>query len=147
MDWLKVLRNIADYWFGPNTGKMLIPDNAKIIFGKTNRPRQVWYNNRRLFSIRAEDFYYILGYGALLIKDKLKKVYIDTSLEKKSSIIGKDIKDYDKFKPGENVLIYYNNKPIAVGIARLSYKEIYGNNEIIKIKEKFSNDSDSNWGL
>ncbi len=141
MEWVKRLRVIADYWFGKGAGEKLIPDNVKIIFGTTKRPRQVWEGNKRLFSIRAEDFYFILAWGALKIKEFLPKVYIKLpNLEKRSSIFPADIERVEgSFLPGENVLIMRNNSPLAVGIAKISSREAetvkFG--EVIKIKEKF----------
>jgi len=142
VDWLTKLRNIADYWFGKGAGEKLLPDDVKIIFGNTGRPRQVWLGDRRLFSIRSEDFYYILAWGALRIQNYLKKVEIksDVSLKNRGSVLRGDIvKVEDDIIPGENVLVVQKDKPVAVGIAKLSSYEMktsrYG--EMIRIKEKF----------
>jgi archaeosine-15-forming tRNA-guanine transglycosylase len=140
-DWLRKLRVIADYWFGKGAGEKLISGDVKIIYGTTKRPRQVWERDKRLFSIRAEDFYFILAWGALKIKDYLHRINIKlSSLEKRSSIFPADIERIEgNFLPGENVLIMHKETPLAVGIAKISSEEAktvkFG--EVVKIKEKF----------
>ena len=138
--WINKLKAIADYWFGKGSGEKLLEGNIKIIYGTTKRQRQVWEGNKRLFSIRAEDFYFILAWGALKIKDHLKKVYVKVDNLERSAIFARDIEKVDEtILPGENVLILKDNKILGVGLAKVSSYEMktmkFG--EVIRIKEKF----------
>ena len=82
-----------------------------------------------------------MAWGALKIKEYLKKVYVKIdSLENRSAIFARDIEKVDEtILPGENVLILKDDKILGVGLAKVSGYEMktmkFG--EVIRIKEKF----------
>lgn len=71
---LKKVRIMADYQFGKGCGLALFDENARFVFSKTKRIRQVYDGKDRLVTIRARDGFFTLGMkGAEKLHGHLKK--------------------------------------------------------------------------
>ena len=53
---LKKVRNIADYQFGKDCGKVLFPEGVTFLLSRTNRVRQIMNNGQRIATVRAVSY-------------------------------------------------------------------------------------------
>ncbi len=142
---LETIRIMTDYQFGKGAGK-LIPNNIKVIKSRNNRPHQVTLNNKLLFVIRARDGYFALHKtGALLLKKFIKKVFVPEEFsefyKKGGDVFAKHVIRTDEIRPREEIIVMCKNKPIAIGEATLSSKEMKSFNKgvAVKVREGFKN--------
>jgi len=67
---INYLRAIADFQFVVGAGEILFPDNIKIFYSKTGKPRQVFLDKKRIVTIRPKDGLLTLSIlGAELLKN------------------------------------------------------------------------------
>ena len=70
-DSLRRVRSVADYQFGKGVGRVLFPDEVKIVFSRnTGRIRYVYLEGKRLGTMRPTDGFFSLSiYGAKRVVD------------------------------------------------------------------------------
>ncbi len=134
----EAVKIIINYQFGRGAGELM--NNVVIKKSRNNRIREVMKNNELLFVIRAKDGYASLQRkGALLLKDYLKKVFVNEELrsfyEEGGDVFAKHVINCsDDIKPREEVGVFINNELIAYGEAVLSSKEMIDINKGVAVK-------------
>ncbi|MCW1298488.1 MAG: tRNA guanosine(15) transglycosylase TgtA [Candidatus Parvarchaeota archaeon] len=135
---ISTIREIADFQFGNGTGKILFPDNVKIIKSeKTGRIRKIFLNGKLIATLRARDGFFALRIeGAKLLKNALKfpnyRVIICNDkkvqqlISEGKNLFAKFVKNCDmKIIPREEVLVVdEDDNLIAVGEAVLNAEEM-----------------------
>lgn len=148
MDYLKIIRTIADYQFGKNVGKKLFPKDVKIeISKKTGRMRRIYLEDKLLATLEPTTGFLILTYyGGLRLKEILEypkyRIVISNKavpfVSKGRSVFCKFVIDLDpNLLPKEIVLIVdKKDNLIAIGETVLSAIEIkqFKNGVAAKVK-------------
>lgn len=129
---LRELRLIADYQFGNNIGEILFPENISVSYSrKTNKVREIWFDNQRIATLRANDGYLSLGLaGALRILEKTKSSFrrvivqsdVSEFIRDGRNVFAKHVVAVDpSIKPADEVIVVSEDDSLlAVGKARLS---------------------------
>jgi len=135
-DTLRRIRSIADYQFGKNVGKILFPNEIKVVYSKrTGRIRHIYLNNRLLATLRPKDGFFSLTIeGAKRIVKEAKplrcwvKVNDDVAqfIAKGRNLFAKHVVDADEeIRPNEEVMIIDSEgNLLAVGKAVLTGREM-----------------------
>jgi uncharacterized protein with predicted RNA binding PUA domain len=133
---LKHIRGIADYQFGPGSGKALFPKDITVERSKrTGKIRFVKIDERLLAALRPTDGMFTLSiYGAeRLISGSCTLGYIVTVLDDVADVIAegknvfaKHVVDAgEKIRPGDEIIIVDSEKKVlAVGRALLRREEM-----------------------
>ncbi|RZN64069.1 MAG: pseudouridine synthase [Candidatus Methanoliparum thermophilum] len=124
---LNYLRTIADFQFVINAGEILFPDNIKILYSKTGKPRQVFLNGERVATIRPKDGLFTLSIlGAELLKEhfsypSLRVVVMNEVSEFISdgkNVFAKHVIAADQNIKGEEEVIVVNEDDLLLGTGR-----------------------------
>lgn len=128
------LRAVADYLFDKGVGKVLFPDDVRVV--KTRgRVRQVWLGDKILCSIRASDGFIVLNHkGAELVHAALKPPRLRVTVSddaapfvaKGKTVFAKHVVGADsEIRPAEEILVVdRRDHLLASGKALLSGEEM-----------------------
>lgn len=140
------VRSIADYQFGRNIGKMLFPENVKIIYSKaTGRIRFVNLNGRRVATLRPTDGLFSISLQAAKILVKKRDVVfcfvkvkneVSEFIESGRDAFAVHIVDANKEirAQSEVIVLSEDNKVLAVGRALLSGPEMLAFEKGVAVK-------------
>jgi len=112
---LTLVRDIADYQFGPGVGQRLFPDGCEVVKSSKNRLRRVTYNGALLCTFGRDSLINLAKEGA----ERLSKISTDKYLvasdeaadfvRKGRSLFVKHVVRYGFFYAGEEVIIVDKN--------------------------------------
>ena len=151
-DELHFLRSLANYQFRANIGDKFLPNNANVrvkISRNTGRIREVWLNDKRVASLRASSYTYILTIegGKILHKlipfPSLRVVVVneisDDILANPTNVFARHVIMIDEnLRPGDEVLVVNeDDKLLCVGRLHLSPYEVlhFIRGVAVKVKE------------
>jgi len=132
MEFLQMIRKIADYQFGKGAGDKLFPDKVSFtISKKTGRIRQVRHEERLIATLNPTTGLLNLtidGAERLVMGNKVRSGWVKIQdevasyIEKGSDVFAKHVVDVDEeIRPMEEVIVLNSrNEVIAVGRAMLS---------------------------
>jgi predicted RNA-binding protein (TIGR00451 family) len=135
-DSLQRIRSIADYQFGKGVGRILFPNNARIVYSKrTGRIRHIFLEDKLLATLRPKDGFFSLtieGAKRLLKKIELLRCKVKVNDEvagfiaEGRNLFAKHVVDADNdIRPNEEVIILDSKgRLLAVGKAALTGREM-----------------------
>ena len=132
---LRKIRAVADYQFGRGLGKVLFPENVKIVFSKrTGRIRHVFSGKKLLVTLRPTDGFFSLTIegGRRLAAANPKRLWVRVQTDvvdfiaKGRSVFAKHVVDCDEeIRPEEEVVVVDEKGDVlAVGRAVLTGEEM-----------------------
>jgi predicted RNA-binding protein (TIGR00451 family) len=135
-DSLQRIRSIADYQFGKEVGRILFPNNVRIVYSKrTGRIRHIFLEDKLLATLRPKDGFFSLtieGAKRLLKKIELLRCKVEVNDEvagfiaEGRNLFAKHVVDADNdIRPNEEVIILDSkSRLLAVGKATLTGREM-----------------------
>jgi predicted RNA-binding protein (TIGR00451 family) len=135
-DSLQRIRSIADYQFGKEVGRILFPNNVRIVYSKrTGRIRHIFLEDKLLATLRPKDGFFSLtieGAKRLLKKIELLRCKVEVNDEvagfiaEGRNLFAKHVVDADNdIRPNEEVIILDSkSRLLAVGKAALTGREM-----------------------
>ncbi len=135
-DSLQRIRSIADYQFGKGVGRILFPNNVRIVYSKrTGRIRHIFLEDKLLATLRPKDGFFSLtieGAKRLLKKIELLRCKVEVNDEvagfiaEGRNLFAKHVVDADNdIRPNEEVIILDSkSRLLAVGKAALTGREM-----------------------
>ncbi len=148
------LSQIIDYQFGSNISKILLGDISNIhklrVYKSPNtlRIREVYFNDKPIFTVRAEDFKILLRiYGAYLLWKNIEKPYyraviindVAEYIANGGNVFSRHILQIDENRRcGDEVLVVdEEDNLLAVGTLKLSPEEIlfFTRGEAVRVRE------------
>jgi 7-cyano-7-deazaguanine tRNA-ribosyltransferase len=140
----KQIKTILDYQFGRGASKKFTSLQLEVS-KKTNRIRRVRKNGKLLGTVRPSDGLFVPTFdGAKLLGKHIKKVQVKDKEVVGFIKIGKSL--FSKFafpskgiRPGEEVVITFRGKPLALGTTKLSSLEMQQFNRGMAVKVRKRN--------
>ena len=132
---LRTIRILADYQFGNGAGKALFPKECKVQYSSTGRIRQVFDNDVRIVTLKADTGLFTLSIeGARRLHrffkyPKLRVVVLNEISEfiaRGGNVFAKHVVDVDlNIRAGDEVLVVNQDDVLlATGKAKLCAKEM-----------------------
>jgi Prefoldin, molecular chaperone implicated in de novo protein folding, alpha subunit len=149
---LKIIRRIADFQFSDGAGEILFPNETKIVFSTTGKPRQMLLNDRRVATLRPKDGFLTLGISGA---ESLRKnfpyprfrvcVMSDVSefIAQGRSVFAKHVVEVDeRIRAGDEVIVVNKEDEIlGTGKAILSGNEMLLFERGIAVKIRHGNEA------
>jgi 7-cyano-7-deazaguanine tRNA-ribosyltransferase len=136
METLQKIQSIADYQFGRDVGKILFPEEIKIVYSKnTGKIRHIYLEKELLATLRPTTGLFVLTLsGAQRLIREVKPLHYwvkitdeaEPFVAKGRSAFAKHVIDADiEIRPSEEVVVINRkNEVVAVGRSLLSGKEM-----------------------
>jgi predicted RNA-binding protein (TIGR00451 family) len=143
---IRELRKIANYQFGKGFGEILFPDEIRVVKSpKTNRIKEIYYNDQRLATFRVNDGYFSLGLaGAKRIinstESPKRRVVVLTEvspfIEDGRNVFAKHVVTAEAgLRPEEEVaVVNEEDELLAVGRMQLSTQDALAFNKGVAVK-------------
>ncbi len=117
---LEGLRRVCDFQFGRGVSEILMPDGCEV------KGNQISFKGRQLAAVNPANGYLALSLTGAEMMRSLDKYWVALSFSPETnSVFAVGVEKADEeIRPGDEVLVIYENKLVGVGKARLSGSEM-----------------------